>query len=69
MLTYTHEISERGPNNLLVCPMKDVQCWRYMSTLITEITLKPFASPSRNSDEKEQKKKKQQQWQQKRSLR
>ena len=33
---HTHEISERGPNNLPVCSMKDVQCWSHMFTLTTD---------------------------------
>ena len=33
---HTHEIPERGPNNLPVCSMKDVQCWSHMSTLTTD---------------------------------
>ena len=35
-LAHTHKISERSYSNLLVCPMKYVQCWSYLSTVTTD---------------------------------
>ena len=55
---HTYEISGRGHNDLLMCPMKDSRPWSHMSTRTTDGTyLKTFCQSVQNGAKIKEKKK------------